>query len=120
MPLFWICLALLFSILLSSSLSIPFWGWCLIALIAFITLLPPIYNHLYLPTSPHQQRIAKALRIPKPAIYPLVIVFFCAGVLRYHFAQPKIDSSFIAYYNDQETECIIQGVLVEPPDVRDS
>jgi competence protein ComEC len=120
MPLFWISLALLCGILLSSSLFIPILGWSLIALIAIITLLPPIYRHLFSPSSPFQQRIAQVLKIPSPAIYPLIIVFFCVGVVRYQFAQPKVDPSFIAYYNDQASECMIQAVVIEAPDVRDS
>ena len=92
----------------------------MIALIAIITLLPPVYRRLYASISHHQQQIAQTLKIPTPAIYPLIILFFCAGAVRYQLSQPKVDPSFIAYYNDQDTECIIQGVLVEPPDVRDS
>ncbi len=49
-----------------------------------------------------------------------MVVFFSAGAIRYQLAQPKIDPAFIANYNDQAAPCIIQGVIVEPPDVRDS
>ena len=119
MPLFWICLALLCGILLAPRLSIPIFGWLLLAGMAIIILLPPLYHRIFSPNSPRNQ-IAKTLRIPTPAIYPLMLVFFSVGVIRYQLAQPAIDPSFIAYYNDQAAKYTIEGVVIEPPDQRDS
>jgi competence protein ComEC len=53
-------------------------------------------------------------------MFLLVILFLSIGAIRYQLDQPTIDPSFIAYYNDQSTETIMDGVLVEPPDVRDT
>lgn len=119
MPLFWISLALLCGILLSPSISIPIYGWLLVAGVAIIVLLPPVYRRIFSPNS-LRNHVAKALRIPTPAIYPLMLVFFSAGVIRYQLAQPAINPSFIAYYNDQAAVYLLEGVVIEPPDARDS
>src|SRR4030042_1425882 len=42
------------------------------------------------------------------------------GSIRYLSATPVITPSFIAYYNDQPAESILDGVLVEPPDNRET
>jgi competence protein ComEC len=48
----------------------------------------------------------------------LLLVFACGG-LRYQLAQPRIDPSHVAWYRDRVEAVVVQGVLVEPPDVRD-
>jgi len=48
MPLLWLYLAFLCGILLAASVSIPIAGWILLAPIAVILLLPPIYRRLFL------------------------------------------------------------------------
>jgi len=42
------------------------------------------------------------------------------GAIRYLTSQPVINPAFIAYYNDQPAELILEGVLVDPPDNRDT
>lgn len=49
-----------------------------------------------------------------------MILFLSLGAIRYQLNQPTIDPSFIAYYNDQSPEYIIEAVVAEPPDVRDT
>ncbi len=120
MPLFWISLAFLSGILLAPSLNLPLLGWSLLALLIFILLLPPISRRLSsrLPTS--FTRLAENLKLSSSTMFLLVILFLSIGAIRYQLDQPTIDPSFIAYYNDQSTETIMDGVLVEPPDVRDT
>ncbi|MFZ0531612.1 MAG: ComEC/Rec2 family competence protein [Anaerolineales bacterium] len=120
MPLFWISLAFLSGILLAPSLNLPLLGWSLLALLIFILLFPPISRRLSsrLPTS--FTRLAENLKLSSSTMFLLVILFLSIGAIRYQLDQPTIDPSFIAYYNDQSTETIMDGVLVEPPDVRDT
>ncbi len=49
----------------------------------------------------------------------LLIAFFLAAA-RYQSAQPVMDASFIAFYNDASEAVTVSGVVVEPPDVRDT
>ena len=42
------------------------------------------------------------------------------GGARYQVSQPAIDPGFIAYYNDQEEQFVLEGLLTAPPDVRDT
>jgi competence protein ComEC len=120
MPLFWISLAFLCGILLSRSLSLSMLGWSLLALIALILLLPPIFRRLTSWFSPRLNHLTVSLKLSSPALYPLMILFLSLGAIRYQLNQPTIDPSFIAYYNDQSTEYVIDAVVAEPPDVRDT
>ena len=120
MPLFWISLAFLCGILISPNLTIPILVWCGIAALAFILLLPPISHRLIsrLPTT--FTDVVQSLKLSSPTIIPLLIVFFSLGAIRYQLEQPRINPAYIAYYNDQPSEYFIDGVVVEPPDERDT
>jgi competence protein ComEC len=120
MPLLWISLAFLCGILLASSLSFPLLGWYLLALVAVLLFLPPISRRLssWIPT--RLTRLAQQIKLPSPSFFLLVILFLSIGAIRYQLNQPTIDPSFIAYYNDRSIEYIMDGILVEPPDVRDT
>jgi competence protein ComEC len=120
MPLFWISLAFLCGIVLSTGFSVPILGWSLLALFALILLIPPIYRRLISRFSPRLTHLTESLKLSSPALYPLIILFLCLGAIRYQLTRPVIDTAFIGYYNDQSSEYIIDGVVVEPPDVRDS
>jgi competence protein ComEC len=120
MPLFWLSLTFLSGILLGHSLSLSIYGWYLIALITFISLLPPIYHLYNIHLLSRLSKISDALRITTPALYPLMVLVLSLGVIRYQLSQPRIDPSFIAYYNDQPTKSIIDAVIVDFPDVRDT
>jgi competence protein ComEC len=120
MPLFWISLAFLCGILLAPSLAFPILGWSLLGLIAVILLLPPIFRRITPRFSPHLTHLTELLKLSSPALYPLMILFLSLGAIRYLLAQPTINPSFIAYYNDQSPEYIIDAVVAGPPDVRDT
>ncbi len=42
------------------------------------------------------------------------------GGARYQFSLPAINPGFIAYYNDQKAQIVLEGLLTAPPDVRDA
>jgi competence protein ComEC len=64
-------------------------------------------------------RISEKLKL-SPTILLLLIVFLSLGAIRYQTSQPVVNPSFIAHYNDQSIEYVMDGMLVEPPDVRDT
>jgi hypothetical protein len=49
-----------------------------------------------------------------------MMLLFCLGAIRYQLSLPAINPSFIAYYNDQPTETIVEGIIDEPPDAGDT
>ncbi len=120
MPLFWISLAFLCGVLLSPSLAVSIPTWTVIALLTAILIAPPISRRLSSRLPVRLAEISQSLRITSPVIYPLLIVFFCLGAIRYQLAQPRIDPAFIAFYNDQPNEYLVDGVIQEPPDVNDT
>jgi hypothetical protein len=120
MPLFWLSLAFLCGILIAPSLSIPTYGWSLLALVTLILCLPPITRRLFSRVYPRFTWLAEKLKLPSPVFFLWVFLFLSIGAIRYHLNQPTIGPSFIAYYNDRSAEYVIDGVLVEPPDVRDT
>jgi competence protein ComEC len=120
MPLFWICLAFLGGILLSANFSLPIVGWSVLAGMSLLFLLIPSTRRLLTRFHTRFTHLAPSLRISSPALYPLMILFFSLGAIRYQLAQPTIDPSFIAYYNDQSPDYIIEAVITEHPDVRDT
>ncbi len=120
MPLFWISLAFLCGIWLSPSLALSIPVWAGIALLAAILLIPSISRRIVSSLPAAFTHINQSLKINSPAIYPLLIVFFCLGAIRYQLAQPRIDPAFIAYYNNLPGQYLIDGVITEPPDVGDT
>lgn len=116
MPLFWLSLAFLGGIFFGEQLDWPkyFW-WFLLLLSLLMTVLEQLGKRRF-------PKIGAGLKkLPDLSIpYPLILISFVCGALRFQLAQPVIDSGFISYYNDSEYEYNIQGVLVEPPDQRDS
>jgi len=120
MPLFWLSLAFLCGILLESSLSLPLPGWSVLALVAVLLYLPPISRRLSSRIPHRLTQLALNLKLPSLTYFPVVILFLSIGAIRYQLDQPTINPSFIAYYNDRPVEYILDGVLVELPDVRDT
>ena len=120
MPLFWLSLAFICGVLLSASLTLPISGWILIIVVSLLLSLSPIYQRwrrtFPLPLADFTQR----LKITNLRIYPLLFLFVSLGAIQYEITRPVIDPTFIAYYNDLPDEFILEGVLVDPPDIRDS
>ncbi len=52
-------------------------------------------------------------------IFLSVSVFFL-GAARYHSTIPFVDAHYISWYSDREYEVLVTGVVVSPPDERDT
>ncbi len=110
MPLLWLSLVFLVGILLGEPLSWSLLAWSLLAALAAASFfLRPLFARFSIPNS---------LKAPVP--YPLLALFLCLGALRYELAQPAVTPGFVAWYNERETKFVVEGVLVEPPDERDT
>jgi competence protein ComEC len=120
MPLLWISLAFLFGILLSASVPIPFIAWIILATASLILLIPPVYHRWVGIIPPALSTYNQRLKITSFSLYPLFFLFIAVGAIRYNVAIPVLDPSFIAFYNDRPDESILEGVLIEPPDNRDT
>ena len=120
MPLLWLSLAFVSGILLAAKLTIPIYGWSIPILTSMLLLFPPVYHSWTRFVPSRLAHLNQQLKITSLSLYPLILLFICLGAIRYQTSQPKIEASFIAYYNDQPKEYILEGVLVDPPDVRDS
>jgi competence protein ComEC len=120
MPLFWISLAFLCGILISPKLTLSIPCWLFIATLGLILLLPPVTRRINsrLPTTIIQ--FTQTLKFSSPTLIPLLVIFFSLGAIRYQLAQPRIGPAFIAFYNGQPGEYLVDGVILEPPDVRDT
>ena len=57
-------------------------------------------------------------KLPVPAALLLAAVFI--GAVRYQLAQPKLTPETVAWYNDGEELINLDGVVVDPPDERDT
>ncbi|NJD59031.1 MAG: DUF4131 domain-containing protein [Anaerolineae bacterium] len=120
MPLLWLSLAFLTGILLAQKFSLPVLAFVGLAVLALLMILPIFHRRIvgYLPSL--YNRINLSNRLTPATFYPLLIFFLAMGGLRYQLAQPRLNPSFIAYYNDQSSELSLEGVIVDLPDVRDS
>jgi competence protein ComEC len=120
MPLFWLSLAFLSGILLAANLPLSILGWTIPAILSLMLLLPPVYRgwSRIIPTS--ISNFTQQVKISSLKLYPLLLLFISLGAIRYIISQPVINPKFIAYYNDQPAEFILEGVLVNPPDIRDT
>ncbi|MBW8012141.1 MAG: DUF4131 domain-containing protein [Chloroflexi bacterium] len=53
-------------------------------------------------------------------LFILALSVFFLGAARYQASLPEVNSDFISWYNDTEIETVLVGVVIQPPDVRDS
>ena len=120
MPLFWVSLAFLCGILLAGKLSIQTLGWGVLAAVAFVITIPPIFRKITGRVQLQPRGFGEMLPIPSLALYPLMVVFLSLGAIRFQINQPKITPDFVSYYNDLGTITTIEGVVTEPPDVRET
>jgi competence protein ComEC len=116
LPLLWLSLAFLIGIVLASQLGWTLAAWLALAGLALLWLLLrrlPLRWPRLLP-SPGPLPIA----VPVPV--QVLLLALALGAARYALAQPHFDSSSLAYYNDRKQTFILEGVLIEPPDERDT
>ncbi len=126
MPLFWLSLAFLTGIAAASRIELAAPAW--LALAGFplaLWLLTPLVRRVSA-LAPGPARFAAAhapawlIRASLPAPLPLLLAVLFLGAARYQAAQPSLaDPGFIGWYNDLPAQVIVEGLLVEPPDVRD-
>ena len=115
MPLLWLSLALIGGILLAerlhaAALALPVFAWLLLAGAALLLAV-----------------LLRLARRSNPAFWPrlspfhlVAAAFVFGGAARYQASLPELKPGGIAWYNDLETPVVIEGVLVQPPDERDS
>jgi competence protein ComEC len=120
MPLLWLSLAFLSGILLAASIPIPVLAWLLLAGISILLALPPLSRRWIRLIPPSLSTFTQQLKLTTPILYPLLFLFISLGAIRYIAYIPVINPSFISYYNDQAAESILDTVLVEPPDNRET
>ncbi len=120
MPLLWLSLAFLCGILLTARLPVTTFCWALLALASSVLLLPPVYRRWNRILPNRLTQFTPQLKFRSFSFYPLLLLFVSLGGIRYLTTRPVINPFFIAYYNDRPAEFILEGVLVEPPDARDT
>lgn len=138
MPLLWLSLGYMSGMVLGELLGWSARVWfLLVAILACLYLSRPIIGRLFLHTlNPlnqfiqhyfhkitqvfSQEELNQSLNLFGRMVV-LVLVFLCLGAARYQLAQPDINSAeFIAAYVDLDEQVVIHGILIEPPDVRDT
>ncbi len=109
MPLLWLSLAFLAGILAAAGSGIPALAWALLAGAALILFLLGC-------------RLGGFLnRLQIPPLAALLLLAFCLGALRCRLAQPGAPTpQDIAYYNDLQAAYVLEGVIIQPPDERDT
>ena len=121
MPLLWLSLAFLTGILLASILPLSTWLWGLLMGLALaFTLLQPRLLRLRFVIS-LQPRFTLPAWIPHPPIpFSLIVASLLFGAFRYQLYLPRFSPGFIAWYNDTGGTMVVEGVVVRPPESRDS
>jgi competence protein ComEC len=128
MPLLWLSLAFLGGIVLAESVAMPAWFWaCLVGGMLLVWGITRRLRHFQkiqrvvelFSHKPFFRLAGQALaKVPVPTALLLAVVF--AGAARYQLAQPKFTSASLAWYNDREEIVTLEGVVIDPPDERDS
>jgi competence protein ComEC len=102
MPLYWLSLSFLAGCLLGYAVTWPVLTWLALGGLILVTWV-----------------LTARLRLPLPI--PLLLLGATLGAARYQLALPNLsDPSLLANFNDQEAVFQVEGVLAEPPDVRDT
>jgi competence protein ComEC len=109
MPLLWLSIAFILGILAASFAPLPIPAWLTLAAVSFFL---AIIIQLV------RQRSQTKSRFVHPLLL-LAITAFALGAARYTANLPSLAPGYIAWYNDLQTPLVIEGLIVEPPDVRD-
>jgi competence protein ComEC len=114
LPLLWLSLAFLIGIVLAFQLGWALATWLALAGLALLWLL---LRRLPL----RRPRVLTSLgSFPSPIPLPALLLALALGAARYTLAQPRFDSSSLASYNDRDQTFVLEGVLIQPPDERDT
>jgi len=113
LPLLWISLAFIAGIILASALSLPWWAWFSLAVLAIgLAILLRRSSQL-----PFENLRAMLSRFP---LLPALLIAGFLGGTRYQLALPNITPFHVAFFNDREYDVLVSGTLAEPPDYRDT
>ena len=135
MPLFWLSISFLAGILFAAWRSLPIPVWLVLIGLAFFFALYSRRISIYVWHSwgrflsrllgwlpfwgvcglVYFQKALARMRLP-PA---WLLVTLCLGGYRYQAVQPVIRLTDLAYYNDSPEAVVLEGWLMEPPDLRD-
>lgn len=124
MPLLWLSLAFLLGVLLGEYLNLPSASWIVIAVVWLFIFIGKTYlkrrGYLVYPN-----RLSRIIKLPAslpsiPIPIPLLCVVIAIGAFRMQSSKHIPGPEFIDYYNDTGMEYTIDGIVVKPPDVRDS
>jgi len=108
-PLFWLSLAFLAGILIAVQVTYSATGWLILGGVCLLAgLVAYIFSRRL---TQHRSRFSLPL---------FMLTAFFLGAARYQMNIPEITPAFIAWYNDRDYETLVTGVLIEPPDVRDT
>jgi competence protein ComEC len=122
MPLFWLSLAFIFGMLFASLVSLPMIAWGGLAGICLIALLAVRIVSQRMPGLSPRLNLSVAIPdefAPRLPFLVLVGVFF-TGAARWQSIQPLVGPESLAYYNDRGSFVTVEGLLVRPPDHRDT
>jgi competence protein ComEC len=122
MPLFWLSLAYLSGILAAPLFPFPAATWVILAGLSaalaglgkLILHLRPDFNPRFL--EPPDFPYWLSARLPG---WVLICTIFL-GAAHWQSVQPEMDTSFISFYNDTGKFHTVEGVIIEPPDLRDT
>ncbi len=115
LPLLWVSLSFLLGVALASKVRLSVTVW--IGLAATCLLWQMVGRRL---NSIVWQRLpawGAAWKPPVPAAVLLVCLFL--GVARYQAAQPELSPDEIAWWNDSQENWIVEGIVIEPPEIED-
>lgn len=120
MPLLWLSLAFLSGILLGALLPWTTAAWFSLAGLGLVYLLFSRLLAQRVPGWNHILQFQRRFRLPAPPIpYALLLIALCLGAARYQYAQPRLHPEAVAWYNDQTSTFVIEGLIVAPADERD-
>jgi len=100
-PLLWISLAFLGGIVLGWRVPLALLLW--LGFAAAFGVVAIIANRLHI-----------------SSFFFILLCFLSLGAARYQVAVPNFDAYHIAFYNDRDYDLLITGMVIEPPDYRDS
>jgi competence protein ComEC len=116
LPLLWLSLAFLIGIALAYQLAWGLAAWLALAGLALLWLFLRRLPQRWPRFSPSFGSLPFLIPIPLPTL----LLVLALGAARYALAQPRFDSASLASYNDRDRTFILEGVLIQPPDDRDT
>lgn len=108
MPLFWLSIAFLAGVVLGDAMHWPWFAWLGPSALGLASFAHPALRRLW-------ARRPAWLGLP----LPLLLIFLGAGAARAAAAKPQITPQDIAWYNEQPTPFILEGVIVSMPEAKD-